>query len=160
MTDSKDYSAFPNQIELDVLLRHAPEYPNSAFMIFDFDVPAVFGSKKVPVLMSIDGKQFRRTLSLYSGAYMMVFNAELREATGYKAGDSIHVKLERDFEERVVELPSDLELALQEAGALEAWKKWSYSHQKEDLAWVNDTRNPATRAKRIAKLLEKLRNYP
>ena len=156
MPDKKDYSAFPNLIELDVLLRHAPEYPGSAFMVFDFDVPAVFGSKRVPVVMTIDGKQFRRSLSLYSGAYMMVFNAELRDATGYRAGDTIHIKIERDTAERVVSLPDDLASALAEAGLLEIWKKWSYSHQKEDLAWIEEAKRPETRQKRIAKLLEKL----
>jgi hypothetical protein len=37
-------------------------------MIFDFDVEAIFGTKgKVPVLMTIDGKTFRRNLSKYAG---------------------------------------------------------------------------------------------
>lgn len=156
MPDNKDYSAFQNRIELDVLLRHAPEYPGSAFMIFDFDVPAIFGSKRVPVVITIAGKQFCRRLSLYAGAYMMVFNAELREATGYRAGDTIHMLIERDTEERVVTLPEYLATAISEAGLLEKWKSWSYSHQKEDLAWIEEAKRPETRQKRIAKLLEKL----
>lgn len=153
----KDYSAYPNRICLDVTLQHAPEYPGSAFMVFDFDVPAVFGTKgRVPVVLSIDGKRFRRSLSRYAGEYMMVFNAELRDATGYRAGDTIQITIERDIDPRVVELPNDVSDALDAAGLRDAWNAWSYSHQKEDMAWIDDAKRPETRQKRIAKLIEVL----
>ncbi|HNX37266.1 MAG TPA: YdeI/OmpD-associated family protein [Candidatus Cloacimonadota bacterium] len=157
MPKNQDFSAFPNRISLDVPLLHSEEYPTSAYMIFDFDVPAIFGTKaRVPVVLTIDGKKFRRSLSLYAGAYMMVFNAELRDGTGYKAGDIVHMTIERDLEPRVVELPEDVAIAFSKANVQKAWDAFSYSHQKEDLSWINDAKRPETRIKRINTLVEKL----
>ncbi len=80
----------------------------------------------------------------------------MRERTGYKAGDRIQVLIERDFEPRVVELPQDVAQALKTARLLDKWQTWSYSHQREDIAWIEEAKRPETRQKRIAKLLEKL----
>ncbi len=157
MKIEKDGSGYPNRVSLEVELRHAPEYPTSAFMVFDFDPVEIFGTKaRVPVVLTIDGKKFRRSLARYAGELMLVFNAELREATGYKAGDRIQVLIERDFEPRVVELPQDVAQALKAAKLLDKWQTWSYSHQREDLAWIEEAKRPETRQKRIAKLLEVL----
>lgn len=157
MPDTKNYDAFPNKISLDVPLLRSDEYPTSAYMIFDFDVPAIFGTKgRVPIVITIDGKKFRRSLARYAGAYMMVFNAELRDATGYKAGDTVHMTLERDSEPRVASVPDDVLKAISSAGLTAVWEKYSYSHQKEDVAWIEDAKKPETRANRIAKLIAKL----
>jgi uncharacterized protein YdeI (YjbR/CyaY-like superfamily) len=110
----------------------------------------------VPVVITIDGIKFKRYIARYAGELLMVFNAELREKTGYKAGDRVHMLIERDFEPRVVELPEDVETALNEAREMEVWKTWSYSHQNEDMAGINEAKKPETRAKRIAKLVEVL----
>jgi len=154
MKKEKDYSSFPNRISLDLDLQHAPEYPGSAFVVFDFDPELIFGTKaRVPVVITIDGIKFKRFIARYAGELMMVFNAELREKTGYKAGDRVHMLIERDFEPRVVELPPDVESAIQQAGAMDIWQSWSYSHQNEDMAWINEAKKPETREKRIAKLV-------
>lgn len=154
MKKSADFSSYPNKISLDVELLHEPKYPGSAFVVFDFDVQAIFGTKgRVPILMTIDGKVFRRSLARYAGEYMMVFNKELRDATGYQAGDVIHVLLERDNEERTVELPEDIQKALSDAGMLSSWEKKSYSFQKEHLAWLMDAKRAETKLTRITKLI-------
>ncbi len=153
-----DFGQFPNMISLDVELISNPEYPGSAYAIFDFDVEAVFGTKaRVPVVMTIDGKQFRRNLARYGGEYLIVFNQELRDQTGYKAGDKFHLRLERDLEPRVVELPAEIRSGLARAGVLAAWEKLSYTHQKEDLAWILEAKREETRAKRLVKLISKLK---
>lgn len=158
MKKESDYSQFPNAISLDVQLVSNPEFPGSAYAVFSFDVQAVFGTKAlVPVVMTIDGKQFRRNLARYAGEYMIVFNRELRDATGYQTGDSFQLKLERDFAPRVVELPPELRAGLERAGVLPAWEKQSYSHQKEHLAWLQEAKREETRAKRLEQLVAKLR---
>lgn len=157
MKKEQDSSAWPNRVSLEVELQSTPEYPTSAFMVFDFYPLEIFGTKaRVPVVLTIDGKKFRRNIARYAGELMLVFNAELRERTGYKAGDRIQVLIERDFEPRVVELPQDVAQALKTARLLDKWQTWSYSHQREDIAWIEEAKRPETRQKRIAKLLEKL----
>lgn len=158
MKKNRDYSKYPNKISVELTLQHEPKYPGSAFMIFDFDPEAIFGSKgRVPVILTIDGKKFCRTLARYAGKYMMVFNKELREATGYRAGDKIQILLERDFEERVVEIPGDIQLVMQETGVLPAWEAQPYSSKKEHLAGILDARKEETKQRRIARLIEFLK---
>lgn len=153
----KDYSAFPNIVTLDIELLSPDEYPGSAYMVFDIDFELVFGSKgKIPVKLTVDGHLYRSTIAVYSGVHMMVFNRTMREETGYKAGDKIKITIERDLEERKVDLPVDVAEALGKAEIGDKFAKLSYSHQKENIAWINDTRNPDTRARRIAKLISVL----
>lgn len=154
---NKDYSGYPNRITLDIELLSSDEYPGSAFMVFDLDFPAVFGTKgKVPVKFTVNDHTYRSTIAVYDGVHMMVFNRQMREETGYKAGDRIHAILERDTDERKVEIPEDVQKAMAQAGVLELFTGKSYSHQKEHIAWINDTKKQATRERRIAKLVEVL----
>lgn len=149
---------FPQRIELDLVLSFTAEYPRSAFMEFDFDIQSVFGSKgRIPVKITVDGHSFRSTIVPMGGKHLMTFNKQMREATGYKAGDRIHILLERDAEPRTVDMPADIRSALTGQGLWDALLKYTYSHQKEVLDWINDTKNPETRARRISKLAEKLR---
>lgn len=155
----KDFSNYPNRISLEVELKSEPQYPNSAYIVFDFDVEAVFGTKGgIPVVMTIDGKKFQRNLARYAGEYMMVFNKELRDETGYRAGDRVQILLERDQEERRVQIPEDIMDVMRETGVLPAWEKQSYSHQKEHIDWVLDAKKDETKERRIDKLINLLKN--
>ncbi len=156
---AKDLSAFPQRIELDIELGYSAEYPNSAFISCSFDVYPIFGSKaRIPVKLTVDGHVFRSSLAPMGGTHMMVFNKQMRDATGYKAGDRIHIILERDSEPRIVEIPDDVRTALLANRTWEKFQKYTYSHQKETMDWINDTKNPETRSRRIAKLADNLLN--
>jgi hypothetical protein len=146
------------KLEFDVTLWAPDDYPNSAAFTFPYDAQEVFGTKsRVPVKFSVDGHVFRSTLAPMGGQHMMVFNLEMRQKTGYKAGDTIHITMERDTEPRVVEIPDDVAKAMKSnQQAYDVFMKYSYSHQKEDVAWINDAKRPETRQKRILKLLETL----
>jgi len=144
----------PNRVELDIELQRTDEYPDSAFIQCDFDVFAVFGSKaRVPVVLSVDGHRFRSSLAPMGGRHMMVFNREMRAATGYKAGDRIQAVLERDFSDRQVDVPLDVRTAIEAAGLWDAYERQSYSHRKEQMQWIAEAKKPETRARRIDKLL-------
>lgn len=108
--------------------------------------------------MTIDGKKFQRNLARYAGEYMMVFNKELRDETGYRAGDRVQILLERDQEERRVQIPEDIMDVMRETGVLPAWEKQSYSHQKEHIDWILDAKKDETKERRIDKLINLLKN--
>ncbi len=153
----KDFSSYPNRITLETTLQSSDEYPGSAFFIFDFDFEAVFGSKgRIPVWLWVGEHRYRSTIAVYSGVHMMVFNARMRQETGYKAGDKITVTLVRDTEIRKIELPEDVKAFLAEQQVLSIYEAYSYSHQKEALDWINDAKKAETRSKRIEKLAQKL----
>ncbi len=101
------------KIEFDVTLWAPDSNPNSAALTFPFDAQEVFGTKaRVPVKFSVDGHTFRSSLAPMGGCHMMVFNLEMRQKTGYKTGDTIHISMERDTEPRVVDVPKDVAKAL------------------------------------------------
>lgn len=127
-------------------------------MVFDFDFEAIFGTEgKVPVKFTVGEYCYRSTIAVYSGVHLMVFNRQMRKETGFKAGDRIRATLERDTEERKADIPEDVHKALAQAGVLELFTATSYSHQKEHVAWINDTRKQETRERRIAKLIAVLK---
>jgi uncharacterized protein YdeI (YjbR/CyaY-like superfamily) len=67
-------------------------------------------------------------------------------------------RLELDDAPRVVEVPDDLaaELATDPA-AKAAWDKLSFSHQRAHAESITGAKAPATRVRRVAKVLEALR---
>lgn len=144
-----------NRVELEVLLQSSDEYPNSAFIICDFDVCAVFGSRgRIPVKISVGDYQFRSSLAPMNGTHMMVFNREMRDATGCKAGDRIHMTMERDTQQRYVEVPEDVRVAIEAEDLWDVFEAQSYTHKKEQVLWINDAKKPETRQRRIDKLLK------
>ncbi len=121
-----------------------------------FDVEKVFGAKRVPVKVSINGVDYRSTIVRMGGRYCMGVPKILREAAGIHAGETIAVTMEKDTEKRAVELPADLARALEKAGLTEAFAKMSYTHQKEYVNAVNDAKKEETRIRRIEKTVEML----
>jgi len=148
-----------DRIVLEVTLWAPDEYPTSAALTFPYSAFEVFGTKgRVPVRLTVGEHTFLSTLMPMDGKHMMVFNLEMRQKTGYKAGDTIRIIMEKDTEPRVVDIPEDVTKVLKtDKTAYERFMKYSYSHKKEVMAWINDAKKPETRIKRINKLLETLK---
>ncbi|MCD9186248.1 MAG: YdeI/OmpD-associated family protein [Pyrinomonadaceae bacterium] len=122
-----------------------------------FDVEKVFGAKRVPVKVSINGAEHRSTIVKMSGKYVVGVPKVFREAAKVKAGELISVTIEKDTEKRIVEIPDDLAEALKEAHLTETFAKMSYTHQKEYVNAVNEAKKEATRIRRIEKTIEMLK---
>lgn len=151
-------SLVPNSITLTVPVLSSEEYPGSAYYIFDIDLQKVFGKKgRVPVLITIDGHAFRSSIAKYAGyPPMMVFNKQMRAATGYDVGDTVTLRLDHDLEPRKAEIPEDVDNALKAAGLRDMLDRLSYTHQKEYMDWIMDAKKPETRQRRIARMLDEL----
>ncbi len=112
---------------------------------------------RAPVRATINGFTFRTTTCSMSGAYWIPVNKGNREAAGISAGDKIKVRLELDTDPRVIKPPVDLAKALKaDPAAQAAWKKLSYTHQKEHAHAVEEAKRPETRQRRIAKTIKSL----
>ena len=122
-----------------------------------FDVEKVFGAKRVPVKVSINGVDHRSTIMRMGGKYMMAVPKIFRDAAGIKAGELVEVTMEKDTEKRAVEVPKDLAEALKKAGMTDVFAKMSFTHQKEYVNAVNDAKKVETRIRRIEKTIEMLR---
>lgn len=117
------------------------------------------GSGKRPaVRATIAGHQYRTTVAVMGGKFMMPVSADVRAAAAVAAGDEVDVTLELDTEPRTVELPAELAAALTEQPDLKAaFDKLSFSHQREHADAINAAKKPETRQRRVAKALAMLR---
>jgi len=121
-----------------------------------FDVEKVFGKKRVPVKVWVNGAEYRSTVMRMGGKYMMAVPKVFREAANIKAGEKISVTMEKDSEKRSVEVPKDLAEALKKADLTDVFAKMSYTHQKEYVNAVNEAKREETRIRRIKKTIEML----
>ena len=83
-----------------------------------FSVDEAFGTRsRVAVKGSVNGVEFRSSLMPQgSGTHILVVNRELRDKAGVIVGDTASFELALDTEPRVVEVPEELQRALQADG--------------------------------------------
>lgn len=125
------------------------------------EVIAALGTRKNPaVVVSIAGYSYHSTIAAYGDVFMLPLSAEHRLAAGLKAGDLVEVTLERDVTPRTVEIPADLAAVLAEQpAATAAFEAASPSAQKEYVRQVESAKAQATRTRRIAAIVAKLRGF-
>jgi hypothetical protein len=114
--------------------------------------------KRPPVLVTINGYTYRNTVAVYGGVYMIGVSAENRAEAKVKGGDEADVDLELDTAPREVDVPPELQAALDADPAAKAtFEKLSYSNKSWHALQVTTTNNPETRARRIEKNVAALR---
>lgn len=118
-----------------------------------FDVEKVFGAKRVPVKVWVNGAEYRSTVMRMGGKYMMAVPKVFREAAKIKAGDVIQVTMQKDTEKRTVEVPADFADALKKADLTETFSKMSFTHRKEYVNSINEAKKEETRLRRIEKAI-------
>jgi hypothetical protein len=130
---------------------------NAAFVEPPFDVEKVFGAKRVKVLATFNGMEYRGSLVRMGECYMLGMTQEIRKKIGKDFGDTIDVTIEKDEEERVVEIPSDFSDAMKHNMlAQKTYEKLSFTGKKEYVTWITDAKREETRIDRIEKAVAKL----
>ncbi|WP_141334157.1 YdeI/OmpD-associated family protein [Paenibacillus sp. tmac-D7] len=136
---------------------HRPEGIGTwTYVKVPFQVESVFGAKgQVKVKGTVNGVPYRSSVMPQGdGIHYLVVKRELREAAGAASGDTVKVSMERDTEERTIEVPDDLSAALRQHPAAESrFEQASYSHRKEYVDWIVSAKKPETRAGRIEKAI-------
>jgi 2-amino-4-hydroxy-6-hydroxymethyldihydropteridine diphosphokinase len=156
--DRSGVSLFPAAL-LNLKVLPAGATGGSAMVNLPAEVGLALGKTgSAPVRCRINNIEFRTTISPTGiGTHTMVLNQQLRREAGFKAGDDVLLRLELDSEPRVVEIPADVQAALQAYPAAEArFARLSFSHKKEYMDYIESAKAPETRARRIAQLLAKL----
>lgn len=138
-----------------VITQH--ENMNAAYIEPPFSVPEVFGAKRVKVLATFDGVEYRGSLVFMNGRYCIGMTQEIRNKIGKTFGDKVLVTLEKDEEERVVEIPDDLQQAFStNPNAFKAYEKLSYTKKKEIVTGILQAKKEETRLSRISTAINKL----
>jgi hypothetical protein len=124
-----------------------------------FDVPTIFGTKaRVPVRGTINGFPYRTSLCNMGDGHFFVVNKEMRAGAKCKAGDLVDVVLERDKEERVVEVPASIKkIIATNKTAQTTWDSLSFTHKKEWVRAIEGAKKEETRQSRIEKMMSALK---
>ncbi|MGH2550734.1 MAG: YdeI/OmpD-associated family protein [Thermomicrobiales bacterium] len=122
-------------------------------------VEALGSGKRPAVRVTLGGYTYRSTIAPMGGAFFIPVSAEVRAASGVKAGDDVAVSVEIDSEPRVVEMPDDLSAELEgDSAAKSFFESLSYSDKRRFVLQIEDAKTPETRQRRIVKTMEQLRN--
>ena len=117
------------------------------------------GSSRRPLVrVTIKKHTYRSAVAVVGGKFMIGVSVENRQAAGVQGGEEVDVTVELDLAPRTVEIPKDLESALLEAGALEAFERSAPSMRKEYARQVQEAKAQETRERRISKIVEKLKS--
>ena len=82
---------------------------------------------------------------------------EIRQAIGKSAGDTVKVVMEIDTEPRIVAVPEDFQQAMDNNPTVkEIFDKFSYTHKKEYVEWIEGAKRQVTRENRIIKAVEQI----
>ena len=136
-----------------------PESATARFIEVPADIAAALGAKvRMRVKGTLNGVPFQTSLARYRGTgYLFPMKQSLREAVGVDVGDTVHVEIEQNFEDRLA-TPDDVAAALAAHPALhENWDRLPASHQREHLNHINDTKRPETRVSRLYNMLKMLK---
>jgi hypothetical protein len=129
----------------------------SLFIEVPFDVTLVFGKARAAVKVTVNRHQYRSTIAVYNERSYLPVRKSNRDAAGVEIGEVVHVTLELDDEPRVVLMPPELaKVFAKSAPAQAAWKKLSYSRQREHAEAITGAKKPETRARRVKKTLKML----
>lgn len=130
-----------------------------AFVDVPFDVEAVLGSKRPKIKATIDGVPYRGLLvRMGSDCHMLLILKSIREQIGKTFGDKVKVTVELDTEPRVVAVPKDLLMELKkDKEAKVFFEKLSFTHKREYVNWIQEAKKEETRANRVLKAIEMLK---
>lgn len=114
------------------------------------------GSRRPPVVVTVGDYSYKSTVGVMNGRSLISLSKAHREASGLKAGDAVTVTLVLDAGPREVEIPGQLQAALDKAGFTDKFASLAYSKRKEFARQVSDAKTDATRDRRIEKVLQAL----
>ena len=70
----------------------------------------------------------------------------IRKKIGKSFGDEVAVELWKDKDERIVEIPEDVQILFNEnPKAFEIYNAMSYTHRKEDMRWITEAKKLESR---------------
>lgn len=131
------------------------------FIPVPFDPRPIFGKLRAPVKVTLNGYTYRSTIASMGNGPCLPLRRSNREAAGLEGSERLDVTLEFDADEREVAPPADFVRALKaKKPAWDRWRDLSYSHQREHVEAIEQSRKPETRARRIQVATEALAASP
>ncbi|AEE44706.1 YdeI/OmpD-associated family protein [Cellulomonas fimi] len=121
-------------------------------------VRALDGGARPRVVVTLHGHRWSTRVALLRGRHLIGLSNARRAATGVQVGDHVDVDVELDTTPVTVDVPDDVVAALvADPGARRAFDGLTVSRRRQHVRTVESARTPATRARRVAALLEAMR---
>ncbi len=137
------------------------EKMDATYIQVPFNVKELWGKGGIiKIKATFDGYPYRGIIAKMdksSPQHVLVVVQAVRAVIGKLAGDFVDVVLQQDFEERIVEVPEQLQKKLENHPmALEFFQTLSVSNRKEYVNHVLSAKREETRTQRIDKIIERL----
>jgi hypothetical protein len=144
--------------EFEAIIMKSDERGSGAYVHFPYDLESRFGTKgQVKVKCEFDGVDYRGSIVNMGNGPCIGILKSIREKIGKQAGDSVHVKLWKDEEVRIIKIPADLRAAFESCPEnMVFFEKLSYSNQREYIQWIESAKKIETRNARVEKTLDML----
>ena len=127
---------------------------NTGVVVPEEAVGQLAAGKRPPVLVNVDGYEYRSTVGVMGGKHMISISAAVRKATGLKGGDPIRVTLTVADTPREVTVPADFAAALAaDEQANVFFGKLSNSMQRYHVDSITAAKSADTRQRRIDKAI-------
>ena len=129
-----------------------------AYIPFPYDTMEIFGKKnQIPVVIHFDEKvkYTGRIANMGKGPMVPILKA-IREELNLVEGSSVQVRVTLDTSERTIEIPEKLLAEFEKHHVLEAFRKLSYTNQKEMVVSFTEAKREETRKARLNKIIAKL----
>ena len=128
------------------------------YVVVPLDVKALWGEARPPVAGTVNGVPFRSRLAVYGGQSILGLTNDFRRQAGIAQGDQVEVVIDRDDAPRVIEIPPALQAALAaDPQARAVFDGLSFTHRREYAQWIAEAKREATRATRVLRAIEMLR---
>lgn len=113
------------------------------------------GGQKPAVVVDVNGYEYRNTVGVRNGKFLISVSAAVRKATGLKGGDPIAVTLTLAEGPRPVDMPDDFGSALDANPPARAFfEGLSNSLQRYHCDHINGAKTDETRQRRIVKAVD------
>ncbi len=118
-------------------------------------VETLGGGKRPAVVVNVNGYEYRNTVAVMGGKYLVSVSAAVRKATGLAGGDPIDVTLTLATGPRAVDVPDEFKAALdREPTAAAFFANLSNSLQRYHADQITGAKTDETRDRRIAKAVD------
>ena len=145
--------------EFDAVIQDGGEkWPEAACVMFPYDVKESFGTRgQVKVKATFDGVPYRGSLANMGMGHMLILRKDVRAKVGKYHGDTVSVTIQKDTEERIVEIPPELNEAFaKNPEAKVFYDTLSYTNRKEYARWVASAKRQETKDRRLEKTISML----
>jgi hypothetical protein len=116
------------------------------------------GGKKPLVVVTLNDYTYRSAVGKMGDKFMISLSAEHRNNANVKGGDTVEITLELDTAPRTVDIPTDLQKALDKNKTAKTnFEKLAPSKKKAIVLSLTDSKTVETRNKRLEKAIDSLK---